>query len=143
MVQPGPLTRQQRCIDGLSDQVVAEPISLAVVVHDQYMGVDQLADGQIQIVVAQHGHFGQEAVINPRTDDGGYVQHPPALLGQMPHSGHDHLAQVGRQVVRDGSEKLFDKERVAAGSAGGGVQSSPVRSMTEDGGHQLLEFLAL
>ena len=91
-VEPGPLTRQQRSVHSLSDQVVAEPISLPVVVDNQEIGREKLPDGRIQIVVAQRGHLGQEAVINPRTDDGSHVQHPPALLAQPPHPGHDHLA---------------------------------------------------
>ena len=142
MVQPGPLPRQQRSVHNLSDQVVAEPISLAVVVDNEEIGIEELAEGQIQIVLAQRGHFGQEAVIDPCTDGGSHVQHPPALLSQAPHAGHDHFAQVSRHVIRAGSEELLDEERVAPSTAGGGVQSSSVRPMTENRGHQLLELMA-
>ena len=143
VVQPGPLTRQQRSVHSLSHEVVAEPISLAVVVDNQQIGREELADGQIQIVVAQRGHLGQEAVINPRTDDGSHIQDPPALLAQPPHPGHDHLAEISGQVVRAGCEELFNEERVAPGAAGRGVQPSSVRSMTENRGHQLLDLQAL
>ncbi len=66
------------------------------------------------MVVAQVGHMGEEAVSDPRTDDGCRIQHAPARLCQALDPGHHDLPQVVGHVIGPCSEKLFDEEGITA-----------------------------
>ena len=136
-VQLGPLARQQVVVDDLAQERVTEPVD-AVVIDDQNMTVDRLAQGVAERPRLEPARLRQQLVVEPLTD-GDEPQRVAGRLGQPLDPQHQRVAQrvgSGAAAVEPGREQLLAEQRVAAGplpqplqQVGGGRRAEDVRRL--------------
>ena len=137
-VQGAALAREQVVVERLLDQGMPEAVGVPLLVGDQQVAGDRLAQQPEQPLLRHGGHGSQQLVVDLGAGRRGHPQHLLGLLGQGLHPGQQQVAQGRGQLgpPRVGGQQLLGEERVAL-RAGQDVGDQPRRGrVAEDPGHQ-------
>jgi hypothetical protein len=142
-VQSAALAGQQVLVDGVARERMPEAVARTVVLDDEKMLLDRLAERGEQRLVGQAGDGGEQPLRDTAAGDRPRAQHSLRRLAEPVEPCEQHVAERRRHLGTaglDDDEHLLDEERVALGAVEDELDERRGRRVAADR-RQLLPYL--